>query len=68
MLIDQVGIGMIDCSTVLQITARMKGSKITAKYKDNVSEATEELSESELGHRDPDYELLITVRATTRTP
>jgi hypothetical protein len=37
---------MIDCITVLQRTARMKGSKIMAKYKDEVSEATEELSES----------------------
>jgi len=36
----------IDCRTVLQITARMKGSKIMAKYVDKVSEATEELSES----------------------
>jgi SAM-dependent methyltransferase len=30
--------------------------------------AAEELTESELAHRDPDYELLITVRATSRTP
>ena len=30
--------------------------------------AAEELTAEELGHRDPDYELLITVRATSRTP
>lgn len=36
----------IGCSTVLQVTASMKGSKIMAKYTDTVSEATEELSES----------------------
>jgi SAM-dependent methyltransferase len=30
--------------------------------------AAEELTESELAHRDSDYELLITVRATSRTP
>jgi SAM-dependent methyltransferase len=30
--------------------------------------AAEELTESELAHDDPDYELLITVRATSRTP
>ncbi len=30
--------------------------------------AAEELTEAELSHRDPDYELLITVRATSRTP
>jgi hypothetical protein len=29
--------------------------------------AAEELTEAELAHRDPDYELLITVRATSRT-
>jgi hypothetical protein len=29
--------------------------------------AAEELTEAELEHRDPDYELLITVRATNRT-
>jgi SAM-dependent methyltransferase len=29
--------------------------------------AAEELAEAELEHRDPDYELLITVRATSRT-
>jgi len=35
------------CSTVLQATARMKGSKIMAtEYQDKVSEATGELSES----------------------
>jgi len=36
----------IDCSTILQGTASKKGSTIMAKYKDQVSEATEELSES----------------------
>jgi len=36
----------IGCSIVLQATASMKGSKIMTKYKDTVSEATEELSES----------------------
>jgi hypothetical protein len=30
--------------------------------------AAEELSDAELAHRDPDYELLITVRARSRTP
>jgi hypothetical protein len=30
--------------------------------------AAEELTEAELAHRDPDYELLITVRATSRKP
>jgi len=35
-----------DCRRVLQATARKKESKIMAKYKDQVSEATEELSES----------------------
>ena len=35
-----------DCRTVLQATASMKGSNIMAKYKDTVSEATEELSAS----------------------
>ena len=35
-----------DCRTVLQATASMKGSKIMVKYKDTVSEATEELSAS----------------------
>jgi len=35
-----------DCNRVVQATASMKGSKIMAKYKDQVSEATEELSES----------------------
>jgi hypothetical protein len=30
--------------------------------------SAEELSEQELAHRDPEYELLITVRATSRTP
>jgi len=35
-----------DCSTILQATASMKGSKIMAKYKDTVSEATKELSTS----------------------
>jgi SAM-dependent methyltransferase len=30
--------------------------------------AAEELSAGELSHRDPDYELLITARATSRTP
>src|SRR5512142_861158 len=34
------------CKSVLQGTARMKGSTIMAKYMDQVSEATEELSES----------------------
>src|SRR6516165_1745216 len=34
------------CSTVLQATAKMKGSKIMAKYQEKVSEATGELSES----------------------
>jgi vacuolar-type H+-ATPase subunit H len=36
----------IDDRTVLQATASMKGSKIMAKYKDTVSEATDELSAS----------------------
>ena len=36
----------IDDSTVLQATASMKGSKRMAKYKDTVSEATDELSAS----------------------
>jgi hypothetical protein len=35
-----------DCNTILQGTASKKGSTIMAKYKDQVSEATEELSES----------------------
>jgi hypothetical protein len=35
-----------DCTTVLQATASMKGNKIMAKYKDKVSEATENLSVS----------------------
>ena len=30
--------------------------------------AAEELNDAELAHRDPDYELLITVRARSRTP
>lgn len=30
--------------------------------------SAEELTEQELAHSDPEYELLITVRATTRTP
>jgi SAM-dependent methyltransferase len=30
--------------------------------------AAEELTQEELGYRDPDYELLITVRATSRRP
>ena len=30
--------------------------------------SAEELTDQELAHRDPDYELLITVRATSRTP
>jgi hypothetical protein len=34
------------CGTVLQVTASMKGNKIMTMYKDKVSEATEELSES----------------------